>query len=78
MHSIHLPLHRGLSGNLPLTCKWARCTNNHKCIDAPTFVWSAEIFPTALRAKGVSLAIFAYFAGTITFSTPAAVALQSM
>ncbi|KEF58321.1 uncharacterized protein A1O9_06247 [Exophiala aquamarina CBS 119918] len=49
-----------------------------QCIDAPTFVWAAEIFPTTLRAKGVSLAIFAYFAGTITFSTPAPVALQSI
>ncbi|OQU95925.1 hypothetical protein CLAIMM_02080 [Cladophialophora immunda] len=49
-----------------------------QCIDAPTFVWTAEIFPTAIRAKGVSIAICAYFVGTITFSTPAPVALQSI
>lgn len=49
-----------------------------KCLDAPAFVWSAEIFPTNIRSKGVSLAIFSYFVGTITFSTPAPVALQSM
>ncbi|KIX92910.1 uncharacterized protein Z520_11386 [Fonsecaea multimorphosa CBS 102226] len=49
-----------------------------QAIDAPTFVWMAEVFPTAIRAKGVSLGLFAYFVGTVTFSTPAAVALQSI
>lgn len=49
-----------------------------KAIDAPSFVWASEVFPTTLRAKGVSLAVFAYFAGTITFSTPAPVELNSM
>ena len=49
-----------------------------KCVDAPSFVWAAEIFPTTLRAKGLSLAIFSYFVGTITFTAPAAVAFENM
>ncbi|KAJ9614304.1 hypothetical protein H2200_002440 [Cladophialophora chaetospira] len=49
-----------------------------QCIDAPTFVWASEIFPTGIRAKGVSLALFSYFVGVVTFSTPAASALQTI
>ena len=47
-------------------------------IDAPSFVWSAEIFPTTIRAKGVGLAMFGYFVGFITFSTPGPVAFRNM
>ncbi|KIV93515.1 hypothetical protein PV10_04726 [Exophiala mesophila] len=50
----------------------------YQCVDAPSVIWAAEIFPTSLRAKGVSLAVFAFFAGTITFGVPAAVAFQSI
>ncbi|RVX66768.1 hypothetical protein B0A52_08961 [Exophiala mesophila] len=42
----------------------------YQFIDAPSFVWCAEIFPTNLRAKGIGLSMFAYFVGFITFSTP--------
>lgn len=50
----------------------------YKGIDAPSFVWASEIYPTNIRAKGISLLVFSYFTGTITFSTPAPVALISM
>ncbi|RVX72806.1 hypothetical protein B0A52_03159 [Exophiala mesophila] len=49
-----------------------------QCVDAPAFIWIAEAFPTHLRAKGVSLGIFALFVGTITFSTPAPVAFSTI
>ncbi|KAJ9604753.1 hypothetical protein H2200_010867 [Cladophialophora chaetospira] len=49
-----------------------------QCVDAPALVWAAEIFPTNLRAKGVSLAVFTFFAGAITFSTPAPVAFKNI
>lgn len=47
-------------------------------IDAPSFVWCAEIFPTTIRSKGIGLAMFAYFVGFITFSTPAPLAFRNM
>jgi hypothetical protein len=47
-------------------------------VDAPSFVWTAEIFPTNLRAKGVSLAIFSLFVGTITFTAPSPLAFRNM
>lgn len=47
-------------------------------IDAPSFVWCAEIFPTTIRAKGVGLAMFGYFVGFITFSTPGPLAFRNM
>jgi hypothetical protein len=50
----------------------------YQCVDAPSFVWAAEIFPTTIRAKGIGLTFFAYFVGAITYTTPAAVAFQSM
>jgi hypothetical protein len=37
---------------------------------------SAEIFPTTLKAKGISLGLFAYFVGGLTYATPAAVAFN--
>ncbi|KAK3640165.1 hypothetical protein LTR56_005577 [Elasticomyces elasticus] len=39
-------------------------------IDGPSFVWSSEVFPTNIRAKGIGLTMFAYFVGFVTFSAP--------
>ncbi|KIW67196.1 hypothetical protein, variant [Phialophora macrospora] len=47
-------------------------------IDAPTFVWCSEIFPTTIRAKGIGLSMFAYFVGFITFSTPGPLAFRNI
>lgn len=47
-------------------------------IDAPSFVWCSEIFPTTIRAKGIGLSMFAYFVGAITFSTPGPLAFRNM
>lgn len=47
-------------------------------IDAPSFVWCSEIFPTSIRAKGIGLSMFSYFVGFITFSTPGALAFRNM
>ena len=47
-------------------------------VDAPTFIWTAEIFPTHLRAKGVSLSISSIFVGTITFTAPSPLAFRNM
>ncbi|KAJ9610506.1 hypothetical protein H2200_005283 [Cladophialophora chaetospira] len=49
-----------------------------QCVDAPAFAWTAEIFPTNLRAKGVSLAIFSLFVGTITFTAPSPLAFRNI
>ncbi|KIV85577.1 hypothetical protein PV11_01255 [Exophiala sideris] len=49
-----------------------------QCVDAPGFAWVAEIFPTNLRAKGVSLAIFSLFVGTITFTAPSPLAFKNI
>ena len=49
-----------------------------QCVDAPAVVWAAEVFPTNLRAKGMSMALFSFFVGAITFSTPAPVAFKNM
>ena len=50
----------------------------YQCIDGPSFVWAAEIFPTTVRAKGIGLTFFAYFIGAITYTTPAALAFRNM
>ncbi|KIW41719.1 uncharacterized protein PV06_07249 [Exophiala oligosperma] len=47
-------------------------------VDAPSFVWAAEIFPTTIRAKGIALAFFSYFLGAITYTTPAPTALRNI
>ncbi|KAJ9609896.1 hypothetical protein H2200_006225 [Cladophialophora chaetospira] len=47
-------------------------------IDAPSFVWCSEIFPTTIRAKGIGLSMFAYFVGFITFSTPGPLAFRNI
>lgn len=50
----------------------------YQLVDAPSFIWAAEVFPTTIRAKGLGLTFFAYFAGAITYTTPAAIAFQNM
>lgn len=50
----------------------------YQFVDAPSFIWCAEIFPTTIRAKGISLAFFAYFVGAITYTTPSALAFKNM
>lgn len=47
-------------------------------IDPPQFVFVSEIFPTAIRPKGIGIAFFAYFVGAITYTAPAAVAFQNI
>ena len=50
----------------------------YQAVDAPSFVWSAEVFPTTIRAKGLGLTLFAYFVGAITYTTPSALAFKNM
>jgi hypothetical protein len=50
----------------------------YQFVDAPSFIWCAEIFPTTVRAKGISLAFFAYFVGAITYTSPSALAFKNM
>lgn len=47
-------------------------------IDPPTFVHSAEIWPTTIRSKGIALAWFSYFMGALTYTTAAAVAFKNI
>lgn len=50
----------------------------YQCVDAPSFIFCAEIFPTTIRAKGISLCFFAYFVGAITYTSPSALAFKTM
>ncbi|KIV79067.1 hypothetical protein PV11_06654 [Exophiala sideris] len=50
----------------------------YQFIDAPSFVWCAEIFPTTIRAKGIGLSMFSYFVGVITFTTPGPLAFRNI
>ncbi|KAK5726095.1 hypothetical protein LTR15_004287 [Elasticomyces elasticus] len=47
-------------------------------IDGPSFVWSSEVFPTNIRAKGIGLTMFAYFVGFVTFSAPGPLGFRTM
>ncbi|KPI40243.1 Low-affinity glucose transporter HXT3 [Cyphellophora attinorum] len=49
-----------------------------QAIDAPAFIWIAEIFPTNIRGRGIGLGFFAYFVGAITYSTPSALAFRNL
>lgn len=51
---------------------------SYQAVDAPSFVWATEVWPTTLRAKGVSLLFFAYFVGAITYTTPGALMIKNM
>lgn len=48
------------------------------CIDPVSFIYVAEVWPTAIRSKGIALGWFAYFMGTLTYTTPAALAFKNI
>ncbi|EON63147.1 hypothetical protein W97_02374 [Coniosporium apollinis CBS 100218] len=50
----------------------------YQCVDAPSFIWASEIWPTPIRGKGVSLSFFAYFVGGLTYTTPSALAFKNI
>jgi predicted MFS family arabinose efflux permease len=47
-------------------------------IDAASFIYSAEIYPTQIRARGVALATSTYFIACITYVTPGATAIATI
>ncbi|KAL0929487.1 uncharacterized protein CTRU02_215653 [Colletotrichum truncatum] len=47
-------------------------------IDAASFVYSAEIYPTNIRSRGVALATCTYFIACIIFVTPGATAIATI
>jgi predicted MFS family arabinose efflux permease len=47
-------------------------------IDAASFIYSSEIYPTNIRSRGVALATFTYFTACITFVTPGATAISNI
>ena len=51
---------------------------DYQLVDAPSFIWASEIWPTTIRAKGISLTFFSYFVGGITYTTPSALAFRNM
>jgi predicted MFS family arabinose efflux permease len=44
-------------------------------IDAASFIYSSEIYPTQIRARGVAMATATYFIACITYVTPGATAI---
>jgi len=49
-----------------------------QCVDGASFIWMSEIFPTNIRAKGISLGFFSYFVGAITYTTPSVLAFKTI
>ncbi|KAK4574375.1 hypothetical protein LTR86_002137 [Recurvomyces mirabilis] len=47
-------------------------------IDAASFIYSSEIYPTNIRARGMAMATFTYFAACITYVTPGATAVANI
>ncbi|KAF2268929.1 MFS sugar transporter [Lojkania enalia] len=47
-------------------------------IDAASFIYSSEIYPTNIRSPGVAMATFTYFVACITFVTPGATAIANI
>ncbi|KAH7014178.1 general substrate transporter, partial [Microdochium trichocladiopsis] len=47
-------------------------------LDAASFVYSSEIYPTNIRARGVALATATYFIMCITYVTPGATAIANI
>jgi predicted MFS family arabinose efflux permease len=47
-------------------------------IDAASFIYSSEIYPTQIRARGVALATATYFIACITYVTPGATAIATI
>ena len=48
------------------------------CIDATTYIYASEIFPTYLRAKGLSLSLSGLFLGSLAFTQAAPSALSAI
>ncbi|GAQ12315.1 probable metabolite transport protein CsbC [Aspergillus lentulus] len=48
------------------------------CTDGPSWAWIAEVFPTTARSRGIGLGLFSYFVGTITYTTPGALAFRNI
>lgn len=48
------------------------------CIDATTYIYSSEIFPTHLRARGISLSLTGPFLASLTFTQAATSALTAI
>ncbi|OAL22035.1 hypothetical protein AYO20_11271 [Fonsecaea nubica] len=40
-------------------------------LDPTQFVWCSEAFPTTIRAKGLTIALFTYFVSTVLYTAPA-------
>jgi MFS family permease len=47
-------------------------------IDAASFIYSSEIYPTHIRARGVAMATATYFIACITYVTPGATAIANI
>ena len=47
-------------------------------IDAASFIYSSEIYPTQIRARGVAMATATYFIACITYVTPGATAIANI
>jgi hypothetical protein len=47
-------------------------------IDASSFVYISEIWPTTIRSKGIALGWAGYFLGAITYTAPAAVGFATI
>ena len=47
-------------------------------IDAASFVYSSEIYPTNIRSRGMALSTTTYFVACITYVTPGAVAVTNI
>ena len=48
------------------------------CIDATTYIYASEIFPTYLRAKGLSLSLSGLFLGSLIFTQAGPSALSAI
>jgi hypothetical protein len=47
-------------------------------VDAASFIYSSEIYPTHIRARGVAMATATYFIACITYVTPGATAIANI
>ncbi|EXJ82873.1 hypothetical protein A1O3_06689 [Capronia epimyces CBS 606.96] len=47
-------------------------------LDPTQFTWCSEVFPTIIRAKGLTIALFTYFVATILYTAPAPTAFANI
>jgi len=47
-------------------------------VDAASFIYSSEIYPTNIRSRGVAMATCTYFVACITYVTPGATAIATI